>query len=392
MVIKNTHFNFTEKSLNALPIPEKSSTYYDNGSEAGLCVICTYGGAKTYYAYMKYQGSPRRIKIGRVGQIKLTQARQKALELKLKSLNDEDPAQERQDTLRDMTLKQFYETQYFPRHTTSLKANSKRSEHLFFYNHLSCFHNRKMISITKFDIEKLRDDLKQDGKLHTANRVITLISSIYARALEWGYPTRYGNPALGISKFTEKSRDRFLHPEEIERFWKALEENPNEIFKKYIKLSLFIGQRKNNILSMKWSDIDFDMGFVYFADTKNGESQQIPLTLQAISLLKEMKENKTSDFVFPSETSASGHYEEPKRAWKTLLKTAKIENLRLHDLRRTQGSYQAITEASLNIIGKSLGHKSISSTQIYSRLTADPIRESMQKATDKMLDFIKKDE
>lgn len=65
-----------------------------------------------------------------------------------------------------------------------------------------------------------------------------------------------------------------------------------------------------------------------------------------------------------------------------------LKNLRLHDLRRTMGSYQAISGASLHIIGKSLGHKSASATQVYARLTVDPVRNAMQKATDKMMEFV----
>lgn len=77
--------------------------------------------------------------------------------------------------------------------------------------------------------------------------------------------------------------------------------------------------------------------------------------------------------------------EDPKRPWRELLQSAGIENLRLHDLRRTMGSCQAISGTSLHIIRKSLGHKSTSTTQVYARLTADPVRESMQKATDRMM-------
>ena len=138
---------------------------------------------------------------------------------------------------------------------------------------------------------------------------------------------------------------------------------------------------------MKWSQIDLKLGIWFIPITKNGESMDCPLTLKAIELLKDMKKSATSDWVFPSETSASGHYEEPKRAWHNLLKRAGIENLRLHDLRRTLGSYQAINGSSLQIIGKSLGHKSMQSTQVYARLMNDPIRQSTNSAIDKMLEY-----
>ena len=76
---------------------------------------------------------------------------------------------------------------------------------------------------------------------------------------------------------------------------------------------------------------------------------------------------------------------EPKKAWARLLERAGIENLRIHDLRRTLGSWQAKTGASLAIVGKSLNHKSHSTTAIYARLDLDPVRESVDRATGAIL-------
>jgi integrase len=75
---------------------------------------------------------------------------------------------------------------------------------------------------------------------------------------------------------------------------------------------------------------------------------------------------------------------EPKIAWRQLLKDAKLTNLRMHDLRRTMGSYMAMSNQSLPIIGKALGHKSHTSTQIYARLDLDPVRLAMEQAQAQM--------
>ncbi|WP_270921249.1 tyrosine-type recombinase/integrase [Parasedimentitalea psychrophila] len=83
-------------------------------------------------------------------------------------------------------------------------------------------------------------------------------------------------------------------------------------------------------------------------------------------------------------TGKSGHLADPKKAWTRILQEAEIENLRIHDLRRTLGSYQAATGANGYIIGKSLGHRSQQSTAIYARLNLDPVRESVNKATELM--------
>jgi integrase len=80
---------------------------------------------------------------------------------------------------------------------------------------------------------------------------------------------------------------------------------------------------------------------------------------------------------------------EPKKAWERILREAGAEDLRIHDLRRTLGSYQAATGANSYIIGKSLGQKSQQSTAIYARLNLDPARDSVNKATDVMFGYFK---
>ena len=124
-------------------------------------------------------------------------------------------------------------------------------------------------------------------------------------------------------------------------------------------------------------------------DTKNNQPHQIPLTEQAIQVLKDIG-IRDKGWVFPSNDSKSGHLENPKKFWQKLLQNAGIDNLRMHDLRRTLGSYQAIMGSSMNIISKSLGHKSIQSTAIYARLSLAPVRDSMQKATNEICNILKK--
>lgn len=79
---------------------------------------------------------------------------------------------------------------------------------------------------------------------------------------------------------------------------------------------------------------------------------------------------------------------EPKKAWKKILERAGIQDLRLHDLRRSLGSWQAVTGASLAVIGKTLAHKNVSTTAIYARLNLDPVRASMDTATKAMLEAV----
>ena len=73
---------------------------------------------------------------------------------------------------------------------------------------------------------------------------------------------------------------------------------------------------------------------------------------------------------------------DPKRGWARLPERSRLEDLRIHDLRRSLGSWQAMTGASLAIIGKSLNHKTVQATAVYARLNIDPVRQSVQAAVD----------
>lgn len=404
--MQTRRINFTEKGIAAIEAPsqqEKKITYYDEGSKDGLILVVTYGGAKTYYFYMKFKGRPIQKKIGRACDIKVVQARAKAHEYREMANQGDNPTGGGKEDYLKMTLKEFYETQYRQRHSSVHKQpKSIQKDDCMMRNNLKQYHLTKMIDITRAEVEKLHADIVKKTSLYTANRVITLLKHMYRLACEWGDRKPYYNPVDGVKKLKETSRERFLQPEELQRFFAALKEEPNEQFRNFVLLALFLGQRRSNILSMRWENVmltDRENANVYFPTTKNGEPQRIPLSEQAYELLRRMQEQSegiTKGWVFPSATysdkrkSKSGHVEDFHRPWYALLKRADIENLRIHDLRRTFGSYQAITGSSLHIIGKSLGDKSTLATLVYSRLTMNPIQESIQRGTDKMMEYLTK--
>ena len=93
--------------------------------------------------------------------------------------------------------------------------------------------------------------------------------------------------------------------------------------------------------------------------------------------------NGKSEWVFPGRRG--GHLTEPKSAWQRIIKRAGLTDVRPHDLRHSLGSWMAIGGASLPVVGKMLGHTQASTTQIYARLSVDPIRAAAETATSAML-------
>ncbi|MBX9804154.1 MAG: tyrosine-type recombinase/integrase [Alphaproteobacteria bacterium] len=111
----------------------------------------------------------------------------------------------------------------------------------------------------------------------------------------------------------------------------------------------------------------------------------IPLTDPAIEILKERQQTSQSPYVFPGK-GEKGYLTDPKKAWKRVLKRADIADLRIHDLRRTLGSWMGALGATTAIIGKTLAHKSVEATRVYERLDIDPVREFITLANEAFFD------
>jgi integrase len=175
-----------------------------------------------------------------------------------------------------------------------------------------------------------------------------------------------------------------MQGDELPRFFQALAEEANDTMRDYFLLSLLTGARRANVLSMHWADVNLERAEWRLKTTKNEVPQTVTLSPQAVEVLRNRLPAIPTGFVFPGK-GQSGHLVEPKKGWERILARAGLADLRIHDLRRTLGSWQAKQGASLAIIGKSLNHKNQNTTAIYARLDLDPVRDSVNTATAAML-------
>lgn len=376
--------NFTDKFITSLLVPKKSqkAVLFRDSRQKGLSLLVSYGGSKTFYFTAKHNYRRFSLKIGQFPHTSIDEARERAF-LMLKDVkNGLNPL--RVKCNNNLTLNTFFYNEYINNYVKKYKGNSCDYRIRMFSNYFSSIANMILVEISRNDIDDLHKKIGSNNGKYIANRCLAFIRHILNIAIEFGHLET--NPASRIKQYEEKARDRFLQPTEITNFIKAVNDSTSPLFRDFTLLLLYTGQRRSNIASLKWNQIDFHNKTIYLPHTKNGDPQTIPLTIQAFDLINDIKSNSKnkSDYVFPSKQSKTGHITGSKSFWKNVLKTANIKNLRIHDLRRTMGSYQAITGSSLNIIGKSLGHRSVGATMIYARLNLDPVRASMQKATDEM--------
>ena len=381
---KENKFNFTKRTLDALTLPEKGKrVYYYDAKTRGLGVSVTDKGTVTFIVYKKVEGKPERITLGRYPDLSIENARGLALETNAQIAQGKNPGREKSKLRAETTIKELFD-KYLEQHAKVHKkswANDQSQYQLY----LTPWSKRKISNIHKSDIETLHAKIGRDNGIYAANRALSLLGIMFSKAISWGWDGI--NPVVGIKKFREKSRERFLQGDELPRFFKALEGETNRTLADFFMLSLLTGARRANVLSMRWQDIDVNRATWMIQETKNGTSQLVPLGAEAIAILEERLLSKQDNWVFSSSASKSGHLEEPKNAWKRVLQRANLIDLRLHDLRRTLGSWQAATGANSFIIGKSLNHKTQNATAIYARLNIDPVRASMEKATEAMFGF-----
>ena len=382
----STVINFTKANLESLPIPAPNSgrTEYQDGKTPGLKIRVTANNVKTFCVLKRVKGgSPLRTTLGRFPEMSIEQARRQAAVILAEIAEGGNPAEVKRALKAELTFAEMFNL-YLERHAKVHKKTAEGDEQQFRLHLEGPIGKKKLSAITPNVAATIHAKITSDGHLTTANRVMALLSSVFNRAIEWGITET--NPCTRIRHNKEVSRDRFLQADEFPRFIAALNTEPNPTIRDYIWLSLLTGARKANVLSMQWSEISLAEGVWRIPMTKNGTPQNIHLPKPATALLKKRRKilDETESFVFPG-SGATGHLVEPKKAWAKLLERANITNLRIHDLRRTMGSWQAKTGASLAIIGKSLNHKSTQTTAIDARLDMDTVRDSMNTATEAML-------
>ena len=382
----DSRFSFTKEKLNALPLPGagQRATYHDTKT-TGLQLRVTAAGTKTYSVYRRIKaGQPERITLGKFPAMTVEQARKSAASLNAEIESGSSPAAVKRTLKVELTFAQALE-QYLPnkrKRDGSHLADKTKSDYMDLMRlYLGNIKDKKLSEIVRTEIKAIHIKATKKSAAQ-ADRTLAVVSAVfsYMQGLELFTGV---NPAARIQKNPAPSRDRFLQADELTPFFKALSESTNEIMRDFFLLALLTGARRANVSAMRWADIDLVAGVWRIAKTKNGTPQTVTLSPEAVAVLDARRNDGV--YVFPGD-GVTGHIVEPKKAWATLLKTAGIENLRIHDLRRTLGSWQARTGASLPIIGKSLNHKTHQATAIYARLDLDPVRQSVNTATAAMME------
>ena len=381
-----THQKLTKTLLVGLVAPAagKRLVIYDTETPK-LAMRMTHTGVRAFYVVKRMGGAMVWLKLGTFPDMTCEQARNEAGKVLGEFARGENPAAVKRAVKAELTFGEAFDDfleRKRKRDGSAISDKTKRDYRDLLRLYLDGIEGKRLSAIERSEIKAIHAKTTKKSAAQ-ADRVVAVVSAVFTFMLAH---ERFSgqNPATRIQKNPAPSRDRFLQADELTPFFKALSESTNEIMRDFFLLALLTGARRANVSAMRWADIDMAGGVWRIAKTKNGTPQTVTLSPEAVAVLESRKADG-GEFVFPGDGKTQ-HIVEPKKAWATLLKAAGIENLRIHDLRRTLGSWQARTGASLPIIGKSLNHKTHQATAIYARLDLDPVRQSVNTATAAMME------
>lgn len=375
----------TKRLIDAAEHPPSGQIFLRDDELRGFAVQLT-PGSKSFIVEREIHGRVRRMTIGRYGVLTVEQARDKAREKIGEIAAGKDPVEEQRQRRNSMTFGEL-EQLYLKRHGVHKK--SVKNDIGICNNHLSDWRPRRLNTITKADVTSRHAEMGAGGHKTGANAMVRFVRSVFNLAADWGmHPGP--NPASRIKFFKEVKRDRFVRPDELPRLWNALQSEPNPYVRGAFFIALLTGARKAEVLGMKWADLDLRQGLWRIPDTKAGRSHTLPLPRVVIDEVLKLPRLDGNPYVFCGRWGRK-NLNNVSKPWRRIRKEAGLDDVRIHDLRRTLGSWLVAAGASLPLIGKALNHTQPSTTAIYARLELDPVRAALEANAERMLTVAKAD-
>ena len=254
-------------------------------------------------------------------------------------------------------------------------------------NHVLPYIGRKRLDeLQPADFLALQSRMLDCGRAPaTADRVLVLCRYVCNRAVKWKTPGIKANPTADVPLLNvDNTVQRFLSKNDTARLLEALEKPKHASMRPIVLLLILTGARRGEVLNAQWQEFDLDRRLWRIPETKSGRPRNVPLSATAVEFLAKLKENATSDYVWPNPETGKPfvqmHY-----AWKRLCKDAGLPaDLRMHDLRHSFASFLVNNGRTLYEVQHILGHHSSKVTQRYAHLA----HESLLDAADTVGDVL----
>ncbi|MCZ0955267.1 MAG: tyrosine-type recombinase/integrase [Rhodospirillaceae bacterium] len=353
---------------------------------AGFGVRAYPSGTRVYIAQARGPRGVKRVRLGRHGWLEAREARKAAALAIAKIVAGEEPPGHGMHGRGGPTVAQAaekYLTEYVA--VQCKHATYKRSESVIRLYILPALGRMPMTAVRPADALALHHRLAPTPM--QANIVVITLSQVYRKAQLWGLVPPGTNPCSQVKLYRRRRRERFLTGVEIERLGKVLDEEQangrtSAPAIEAIRLLILTGCRKNEILSLRWGDVNLDARELRLRDTKTGP-RFVALSPAAVQRFKGLYGSTGSEWVIPGRKPGT-HLKKLGSVWRRLRVRADLADVRLHDLRHSFASTALALGEPLPMIAKLLGHRRIESTARYAHLARGAVREAAERVADNL--------
>lgn len=363
----------------------------------GFMLVVSTKGLKSYaveYRVGNGRGAPkRRYTIGRHGSPWTPdQARIRAKELLSEVAKGIDPLVVRYAYADKVTVAELCDL-YLSEGTNHKKPSTLRGDRSRIHYYLKPrLGRRPVISITRADVERLVREVSAmpltvakrpktktvrhilTGGPGAASQCVAVLGALYTFAKYRGICS--DNPAQGVKKPAGRKLERYLSDQEFKRLADALDSEVEMVGNPFpcaaIRLLMLTGCRKGEVIDLQWRDVDVENRCLRLRDSKTG-AKVIHLNDQALNVLSALPRTDGNPYVITGRKIECGRGG-IDRTWSRVRTAARIQDVRLHDLRHSFASVAVRSGLSLPIIGALLGHKHASTTTRYAHLSAEPLK------------------
>ena len=372
----------SKRTIDALSVERGDKVFWDRKLPGfGIRVHAT--GRRIYVAQARIPGGlPKRAVIGRYVEMTTEDARRKAAEIVDRIRRGEDPVPPppvKEPTVTDLAERYM---------TAHVKVNCRPATVEIFGRLLKLYilpelGGLKLTEVDRSHVSALHYELRD--RPCQANQTVSVVSKMFKLAMAWGMTPARPNPCRSVKRYNQRGRERFLTADEYARLGRVLFEAGSEgprmaAAVAAIRLLLLTGCRRNEILTLRWDDLDRTAGELRLRDTKSGP-RRVPLTPAVDRVLARIPRIEGNPWVIAGE-KPGGRLGGIDRLWHRLRARAGLDDVRLHDCRHSFASQALALGEGLPLIARLLGHKTVMTTVKYAHLARDTEKASAAKVGD----------
>ena len=360
--------------------PEPRTRIIWDSQVRGLGVRITTAGVKSYILNYRAGGRERRATLARVPELSLKAARERAgRELAAIRAGETDPLERRRLAREAPTVADGLD-RFFDEYAPARIAIGRMSPRtLQTYRNQAALYIRPAIGtlrvadVTRSDVERAVGRLPNT----TRNRVLAFVSRLFNLFETWDWRPQRSNPARGVERAREEARDRVLDAGELAALSVALDQLAERFPASVaaIRVAALTGLRISEVIAIQWQDVDFASGRVTLPETKTGRRVH-HFADAALDLLAAMPRINRNAHAFTVDARGPLTYRTVRTHFGEAAKRAGLEDVRLHDLRRTVMTSAAAAGVGVHVLRDLLGHKTSAMADRYVRSVGAPVADA----------------